>query len=122
MIKLIIFDLDGVLIDSKHIHFAALNKALKLVDEKYVLSYEEHIGKYDGLTTFKKLSLLTSEKGLPIDKHDEVWKVKQEETTNLIKSFVSDQRLIKILEKLSYNFELACCTNSIKSKIGRAHV
>ena len=29
MIKAIIFDLDGVLVDTKKIHFFALNKALK---------------------------------------------------------------------------------------------
>ena len=32
MSKLIIFDLDGVLIDSKEIHFDCLNKALASID------------------------------------------------------------------------------------------
>jgi beta-phosphoglucomutase len=30
MIKLIIFDLDGVLIEAKHLHYEALNDALNL--------------------------------------------------------------------------------------------
>ena len=36
--KLIIFDLDGVLIDSKDIHHSALNKAIELFDKNYIIS------------------------------------------------------------------------------------
>ena len=38
MNSLVIFDLDGVLIDSKEYHFKALNDSLKEVGEKYVIS------------------------------------------------------------------------------------
>ena len=38
MIKLIIFDLDGVLVDAKEIHYQALNKALSNIDKKYVIT------------------------------------------------------------------------------------
>ena len=64
MINLVIFDLDGVLFDSKKYHFEALNLALNEVDEKYVISYEEHLKEFDGLPTNKKLELLTQKKGL----------------------------------------------------------
>jgi beta-phosphoglucomutase-like phosphatase (HAD superfamily) len=37
MIKLIIFDLDGVLVDAKKIHFDALNCALAEVDNKFII-------------------------------------------------------------------------------------
>jgi beta-phosphoglucomutase-like phosphatase (HAD superfamily) len=36
--KLIIFDLDGVLIDSRELHYHALNDALNDIDPKYVIS------------------------------------------------------------------------------------
>ena len=39
MIKFIIFDLDGVLVDSKDIHFKALNLALLQTKKKYQISY-----------------------------------------------------------------------------------
>ena len=65
MNRLVIFDLDGVLIDSRKIHFDALNDALASVDPKYVISTQEHHSRYDGLSTNKKLSMLTDEKGLP---------------------------------------------------------
>ena len=33
--KLIIFDLDGVLLDSRDIHYYALNSALEKIDKKF---------------------------------------------------------------------------------------
>ena len=73
MNKLVIFDLDGVLIDSRDMHYEALNRALSNVDEKYVIHREEHLSVYDGLPTSRKLNLLTERKGLPVDKHQQVW-------------------------------------------------
>ena len=62
MLKLIVFDLDGVLVETKQIHYDAFNKALCDVDPKYKISYDEHLSKYDGLSTHKKLELLSREK------------------------------------------------------------
>ena len=62
--KLIIFDLDGVLIDSRDMHYDALNRALAKVDEKYIITREEHLSAYDGLPTTRKLELLTEKKDL----------------------------------------------------------
>ena len=58
MIKLIIFDLDGVLVDAKEIHYESLNKAIELVDKKFIITRDEHLNKYDGLPTNVKLDLL----------------------------------------------------------------
>ena len=65
MIKLIIFDLDGVLIDSKQTHYEALNRAL---GDEYAISIEEHLAMYDGLPTRSKLNMLSDRKGLPTDR------------------------------------------------------
>ena len=54
MIKAIIFDLDGVLVDTKQIHFEALNLALKKYKFKEI-SYDEHVKIFDGLPTIEKL-------------------------------------------------------------------
>ena len=53
MIKLVVFDLDGVLVEARDIHYEALNRALANVDEKYVIGREEHLSSYDGLSTSK---------------------------------------------------------------------
>ena len=73
MIKLVIFDLDGVLVEARNIHYEALNRALSKFGEEYVISLEEHLSSYDGLPTSKKLAKLSKEKGLPTDIHEKVW-------------------------------------------------
>ena len=57
-IKSIIFDLDGVLVDTKNIHFEALNKSLKDVKTGYQISYKDHVRIFDGLPTLEKLKIL----------------------------------------------------------------
>ena len=81
MIKLIIFDLDGVLIDSKQTHFEALNRAL---GSKYAINIEEHLSTYDGLPTKTKLNMLTKNKGLPTDKHAKIARAKQKHTVDIL--------------------------------------
>ena len=116
MIKLIIFDLDGVLVESRELHFIALNRALSDIGEQYVISKEEHLCKYDALTTTQKLSKLSREKGLPESSHNQVWKLKQQKTLEEIDSFTIDKRIQDILETLkSENYPIACATNSIRS-------
>ena len=56
-IKGLIFDLDGVLVNTKKIHFDALNLALKSFKIKEI-SYKDHLNIYDGLPTIQKLRLL----------------------------------------------------------------
>ena len=56
------FDLDGVLVDTKKIHFDALNIALSKIRKKSVITFSEHIKIFDGLPTKKKLEILIKQK------------------------------------------------------------
>ena len=115
LIKLIIFDLDGVLVDARELHYNALNKALGSIDEKYVISREEHLSTYDGLSTTKKLNMLTQNKGLPTELHDTVWKLKQKMTMGIINGFSVDDRIKSIIRSFkSDGYMIACATNSIR--------
>jgi len=58
IIKAIIFDLDGVLIETKELHFYALNQAIIKFDPRFQISYSDHLKKFDGLSTKKKLEIL----------------------------------------------------------------
>ena len=115
MIKLIIFDLDGVLVDARELHYEALNKSLESIGQQYIISREEHLSTYDGLSTTKKLNMLSKYKNLPIDLHDKVWQLKQQMTLKIIDGFSIDNRIQSILRSLkSEGFTIACATNSIR--------
>ena len=82
-IKLIIFDLDGVLIETKHLHFKALNQALG----EYAFDWSEHLAVYDGLTTRQKLSLLSERKGIPVEQQRIIYGGKQLEDTKSLQEY-----------------------------------
>lgn len=120
MNNLIIFDLDGVLLDSRIIHFKALNRAIEdVAGEDFMISWEEHLSKYDGLPTTRKLQLLTEEKGLPEHLHSDIWKSKQDFTTDEYdKSIQTDQELVEHFKALSYhNIKIAVASNSIRKTL-----
>jgi len=115
MIKLIIFDLDGVLVNARELHYNALNRALDSIDKKYVIEREEHLSTYDGLSTKKKLNLLTKNKDLPKELHDKVWELKQQMTLKIIDGFSADDRIRGILRSFkSEGYIISCATNSIR--------
>ena len=118
MIKLIIFDLDGVLVDAKELHYEALNMALKSIDDKFVINIDEHLSTYDGLNTTKKLNMLTERKGLPREFHDHVWKKKQDSTIQIISNFEKDERICSVLEKLKdEGYTICVASNSIRDTV-----
>lgn len=117
MIKLIIFDLDGVLVDAREIHYRALNEALRFFDESYVINRTEHLSTFDGLPTKIKLRMLHEKKGLPVSLFNEVWKKKQEMTLDIISSLPRDDRLCSIMKGLAKDHTLICCSNSIFATI-----
>lgn len=115
MIRLIIFDLDGVLVDAKSIHFDSLNKSL---EPQYRITWEEHLSTYDGLKTNQKLNLLTQNKGLPTGDYENIWSKKQIYTLESLKDLTPNQKLISTMSKLrGEGFDLAVCSNSIKRTV-----
>ncbi len=121
MIKVIIFDLDGVLVEARNIHYEALNRALAKFGEEYVISLEEHLSSYDGLPTSKKLAKLSKEKGLPTNIHAEVWQEKQKCTQKVISDVVSPSShasICMVLRRLSSEgYKIYCASNSIRSSV-----
>jgi HAD superfamily hydrolase (TIGR01509 family) len=115
MIKLIIFDLDGVLVDAKKIHYDSLNESL---GEKYSITWDEHLSKYDGLKTNQKLMMLTKDKGLPIEEHKIIWDKKQKITLSKLNSLEKSNQLIECIGELSnLGYKIACCSNSIRKTV-----
>ena len=114
MVKLIIFDLDGVLVEAKNIHFEALNKALG----SYAISWNEHLSTYDGLKTFQKLEILSKEKGLPKEDHPAIWKNKQKYTLEALSNLQINSDLLNTIAHLSKDgYKIVCCSNSIRKTV-----
>lgn len=114
-IKLIVFDLDGVLVEAKNIHFEALNKALGY---EYAISWQEHLSIFDGLKTNQKLEMISERDGLPRELHREIWHKKQLYTLEALHGLPQDSRLIDVLDRLSKNgYKIAVCSNSIRKTV-----
>lgn len=114
MIKLIIFDLDGVLVDAKNIHFETLNKALG----NYRISWEEHLSTFDGLKTSQKLEILHKTKGLPLEQFQKIWENKQNFTLEALSNLPSNPNLFNLIQQLHKDgFMLAVCSNSIRNTV-----
>lgn len=78
MIKAIIFDMDGVLVDAREWHFLALNRALQLFG--YEITRGDHLSIFDGLPTSSKLKMLTEQNQFPEQLHLFVGEMKQKYT------------------------------------------
>lgn len=117
MIKAVIFDMDGVLIEAKDWHYEALNKALRLFG--YEISRFDHLTTYDGLPTKRKLEILSVERGLPSELHNFINEMKQIYTMEIVYTqckprFVHEYALSKLK---SMGYKLAVASNSIRSTV-----
>lgn len=114
MIKVILFDLDGVLVEStKKLHFEALNKALQNVSDTFVISEEDHHKIFDGLSTKNKLSILNSTRGLPQNLNISIEEDKQNITWKMLEELEYSTDKLDVLSKLKKHYALGLCTNSI---------
>lgn len=117
MIKAVLFDMDGVLIDAREWHYEALNRALELFG--YTISKESHLSTFDGLPTRRKLEILSQSQGLPQKLAPAINRLKQRYTLE-----ISAQRCRPVfahryaLSKLKADGKLiAVCSNSIRETV-----
>lgn len=117
MIKAIIFDLDGVLVDATEWHFEALNDALKLFG--YEIDLEEHLNTYNGLPTVEKLKLMSEKKGLPVGLHEIIKKMKRKLTDEKVRQLCnpSHEKQIMLTNLKNKGYKLACCSNAQKYSV-----
>jgi beta-phosphoglucomutase len=117
MIKAVLFDMDGVLIEAKDWHYESLNRALEHFGMS--ISRHEHETTYDGLPTKKKLEMLSQEKGLPRGLHNFINNLKQQYTFELVHTLCRPRfRQEQALSELKrHGYKLAVCSNSIRATV-----
>ena len=119
MIKAVIFDMDGVLVDAKQWHFEALNSALEIFG--FRISQFEHHKRFDGLPTREKLRILAQENGFPQSLSEFVNEMKQhcllETAARLCKP--NPVHLETLGRLRSEGYDLALASNSIRRSVDR---
>ena len=116
MIDTIIFDLDGVLISSKDIHFKALNKAIKKVGISYQINYTVHLNRFDGLPTVTKLEILNKEKLIDKKYNKKIILEKKNITKKELKFNLKYNK--KFMNVSNYlKLQLGIATNAIRTQI-----
>ena len=112
--KAVLFDMDGVLIDARDWHYDALNEALRIFGVE--ISRSDHLSRFNGLSTRKKLNMLTAEGVIPYELHETIQSIKQDRTLRIVAQMcfpiVSHQVLITRLKALGIKVGLV--TNSIR--------
>ena len=119
MRKLIIFDLDGVLVDSKDLHYQALNLALAEQNLDWVIPYDKHVAIYNGNPTLVKLDMLSNI--FPEITEDVKLKIaesKQRFTMTLMQNIQADEELMSIFTNLNKDgYRIAVASNSVRNTV-----
>jgi HAD superfamily hydrolase (TIGR01509 family) len=118
MTKLIIFDLDGVLVDTKMIHYYSLNMALQTFDYPSI-GLNEHLARFDGKSTKDKLKTLVNEDRINPELVQEIEEEKKGFTRiALDNNIVYNQNLVNLFYTLKENgFKIAVASNAIRETV-----
>jgi len=113
--KLVLFDLDGVLVNACDWHYEALNRALHEVSNTEI-SRKEHEDCFNGLPTRIKLCALADFGRIKGEDMDRISELKQEFTVDVIREKCKlDPEKMRVMSWLRDNhITVMCVTNSIR--------
>jgi HAD superfamily hydrolase (TIGR01509 family) len=117
VIKAVIFDMDGVLIEAREWHYEALNRALRLFGQE--ISRYDHLTTFDGLPTRRKLEMLSAQGHLPPALLGFLNEMKQRYTMEIVHArckprFNHEYALSKLRAQ---GYRLAVCSNSVRDTV-----
>lgn len=121
MVYAVIFDLDGVLVNTKGLHYEAFNDAIAFVKgEDARIPYEVHLRDYDGLPSACKVSKLLD---LGVLQDVDILPVLQKKRELTSERFAKlglthDNPIVKVLEHLkAIGLLIGLCSNSIRATV-----
>ena len=115
MVKAILYDLDGVLVDACEWHYKALNDALVDVCG-FEITPPEHEKLFNGLTTKTKLTMLAMEGRITENQIEPISALKQHYTQVLLDQLNADSVKVDLHTRTKeLGIVSVCCTNSIRS-------
>ncbi len=114
MTKTVLFDMDGVLIDATEWHYEALNESLEIFG--FSIPRDEHLNRFNGMTTRSKLEILSAEKNLPRGLHSIISDIKQGRTLRIAAKmcFPNASHLILLSFLKERDIKVGVVTNSIR--------
>ena len=117
-IQAILFDLDGVLVNTRLLHYETFRDALELVSKRQ-MSWSEHETEFDGLSTKLKIQKLRDQGLLTEDQGLLLFEKKQELTLQRLPEVVKPRESLRLLLITLNNqgFRLFCCSNSVKKTL-----
>ena len=116
-IKLLIFDLDGVLLDCKHIHENAFLNTWNNLYEWSPITHTFHDKHLDGRNTYGKIEYLEKHFNIKVDSK-KIYTEKQRYTKEELLSYNYPTKFKEIFESLKQqNILLACASNSIRETV-----
>ena len=120
-IKAILFDLDGVLVNTRTLHFDTFRRAYETVCAPLTLSWKEHLELYDGLSTRQKIAKMISLDLISAEKGEDLFDLKQKLTMELLGTYVSPRPILnQMLAALKQQgYRLVCASNSIRATLDK---
>lgn len=117
--KCVLFDLDGVLVNSRVLHFETFRDALKEVVPEFKITWSEHEKEMDGLPTRSKLKILLSKGVLTKEQSEQVYQKKQEMTLASLPGTMKPRHtLTELLVSLKLRgLRLFCVSNAIRKTV-----
>ena len=118
--QLIIFDLDGVMVDSCDVHYVVLNDAIReIAGEEFIITHYEHANVYNGRSTLSKLELMIDLKGLDASLINQIYDRKQDLTAFAMAQQVerSEQKIEMLKTLKKENYILCCASNCIRKTV-----